>query len=109
KILLNKKTKSIISLGGGTPCYHNNMDFILECSKNVFFIKTSAEVLSFRLFKEKSKRPIIKSISSISELKDFISKHLFERMIFYSQAHHIIDDNDKGADSVCKKIVSKLI
>ena len=28
KILLNKKTKSIISLGGGTPCYHNNMDLV---------------------------------------------------------------------------------
>ena len=82
---------------------------MIALTQNVFFIKTSAEVLSFRLFKEKSKRPIIKSISSISELKDFISKHLFERMIFYSQAHHIIDDNDKGADSVCKKIVSKLI
>ena len=26
EILLNKKTKSIISFGGGTPCYHNNMD-----------------------------------------------------------------------------------
>tara|TARA_B100001063_G_C16722510_1_gene534434 strand:+ start:83 stop:613 length:531 start_codon:yes stop_codon:yes gene_type:complete len=109
EILLNKKTKSIISLGGGTPCYHNNMDLVLKYSKNVFFIKTSTEVLSSRLYKEKSKRPIIKSISSVSELKNFISKHLFERMIFYNQAHHVIDDNDNGIDSVCRKIVSKLI
>tara|TARA_B100000497_G_C7600830_1_gene361013 strand:- start:472 stop:1002 length:531 start_codon:yes stop_codon:yes gene_type:complete len=109
KKLLNKKIKSIISLGGGTPCYHDNMDLILNCSKNVFFIKTSAEVLSSRLFKDKSKRPIIESISSISELKDFISKHLFERMIFYRQAHHVIDDSDNGIDSVCEEIVSKLI
>ena len=109
EILLNKKTKSIISLGGGTPCYHNNMDLVLKYSKNVFFIKTCAEVLSARLFKEKSKRPIIESISSLAELKDFISKHLFERMIFYNKAHHVIDDNGDGIDSVCKKIVSKLI
>ena len=74
-----------------------------------FLLKLVQRFFLLDYIKEKSKRPIIKSISSISELKDFISKHLFERMIFYSQAHHIIDDNDKGADSVCKKIVSKLI
>ena len=108
KILLNKKEKSIISLGGGTPCYHNNMDIILSFSKNVFFINTSAEILSSRLFKEKSIRPIIESISSISELKDFISKHLFERIVFYNQANYVINDDDKGIDDLCNKIVNKL-
>lgn len=108
KILLNKKKKSIISLGGGTPCYHNNMDIILSFSKNVFFINTSAEILSSRLFKEKSNRPIIESISSISELKDFISKHLFERIVFYNQANYVINDDDKGIDDLCNKIVNKL-
>ena len=87
---------------------HNNMDIILSFSKNVFFINTSAEILSSRLFKEKSIRPIIESISSISELKDFISKHLFERIVFYNQANYVINDDDKGIDDLCNKIVNKL-
>jgi len=63
KKLLNNKDKSIISLGGGTPCYHDNMEIILKYSKNVFFINTSPELLSERLFKQRSKRPIIESIN----------------------------------------------
>ncbi|MEJ6698635.1 MAG: shikimate kinase [Flavobacteriaceae bacterium] len=108
KILLNKKEKSIISLGGGTPCYHDNMDLILKYSKNVFFINTSAEFLSERLFKERGKRPIIKSINSVSKLKEFISKHLFERIVFYNKANYIILDSNQGIDHVCKKIIKKL-
>jgi len=108
KILLNKNEKSIISLGGGTPCYHNNMDIVLNCSKNVFFINATVEVLSQRLFKEKTKRPIIKSISSVNKLKEFISKHLFERIIFYNQANFIITDSNQGLDNICKEIIGKL-
>ena len=108
KKLLNNKDKSIISLGGGTPCYHDNMEIILKCSKNVFFINTSPELLSERLFKQRSKRPIIESINSIIKLKEFISKHLFERIIFYNQANHIILDSNQGIDSTCNKIIEKI-
>ena len=108
KKLLNNKDKSIISLGGGTPCYHDNMETILKYSKNVFFINTSPELLSERLFKQRSKRPIIESINSIIKLKEFISKHLFERIIFYNQANHIILDSNQGIDSTCNKIIEKI-
>ena len=108
KKLLNNKDKSIISLGGGTPCYHDNMEIILKYSKNVFFINTSPELLSERLFKQRSKRPIIESINSIIKLKEFISKHLFERIIFYNKANHIILDSNQGIDSTCNKIVEKI-
>ena len=104
----NKPSGSIISLGGGTPCYHDNMGIILNCSKNVFFINTTVEVLSRRLFKEKTKRPIIKSISSVNKLKEFISKHLFERIVFYNQANFIITDSNQGLDNICKEIIEKL-
>ena len=108
KKLLNNKNKSIISLGGGTPCYHDNMETILKYSKNVFFINTSPELLSERLFNQRSKRPIIESINSIIKLKEFISKHLFERIIFYNQANHIILDSNQGIDSTCNKIIEKI-
>ncbi|MDC0593596.1 shikimate kinase [Flavobacteriaceae bacterium] len=108
KKLLNNKDKSIISLGGGTPCYHDNMEIILKYSKNVFFINTSPELLSERLFNQRSKRPIIESINSIIKLKEFISKHLFERIIFYNKANHIILDSNQGIDSTCNKIIEKI-
>jgi len=84
------------------------MEIILKYSKNVFFINTSPELLSERLFKQRSKRPIIESINSIIKLKEFISKHLFERIIFYNQANHIILDSNQGIDSTCNKIIEKI-
>ena len=39
KELLDNKTKLVLSLGGGTPCYSNNMDFIrkyYECKEYLF-------------------------------------------------------------------------
>ena len=108
KAVLEKEEDFILSLGGGTPCYHDNMEIILKYSKNVFFINTSPELLSERLFKQRSKRPIIESINSIIKLKEFISKHLFERIIFYNQANHIILDSNQGIDSTCNKIIEKI-
>ena len=36
--LLMQKDKIIISTGGGTPCYFENMQYILNSSSNVFFM-----------------------------------------------------------------------
>jgi shikimate kinase len=78
---------TVISLGGGTPCYGNNMNLILE-SKNSLSIYLKASILTLvdRLFTEKSKRPLIAHIESQSGLTEFIGKHIFERAPYYEQS-----------------------
>lgn len=51
--VLSSSDKSVISLGGGTPCYFNNMNLIIENSENVFYINISIKILSKRLYNEK--------------------------------------------------------
>ena len=107
--LLMQKDKIIISIGGGTPCYFENMQYILNSSSNVFFINTTVSTLANRLFYEKDSRPIIKSIIDINKLKEFISKHLLERMVYYRKSNHIIDGNDNDIENICNQILKKLI
>lgn len=106
---LKSKTQTIISLGGGTPCYYDNMDFILKVSNNVFFINTSLDELTDRLFKEKDSRPLIKSFQSKDSLKEFVAKHLFERIVYYKLSNHTIKDENKSLDDLCDEIISKII
>ena len=55
--VVTAKKNTVISLGGGTPCFGNNLDTILQ-NKNVesVYLQTSLDELTNRLFKEKSKQ-----------------------------------------------------
>lgn len=100
---------SVISLGGGTPCYGNNMNIIksLENTSTVF-LKTSVPTLSERLFPERNQRPLISQIESKESLAEFIAKHLFERTPYYSKSDITIKTDDKTIDEIVESIVSKL-
>ena len=68
-------------MGGGTPCYGENMKFILEKSQSIY-LRTSISSIYNRLKNEKTKRPLVANIDD-NKLKEFIAKHLFERQFFY--------------------------
>jgi len=100
---------SVVSLGGGTPCYGTNMDRIKSANNTTsVYLKASVSCLSERLFKEKDHRPIISHISNKNELDEFIGKHLFERVPFYSQSAYTVNTDDKTIDEVVETIVLKL-
>jgi shikimate kinase len=92
KKILSNNDNSIIALGGGTPCYGNNMQ-IIEVDKNVksIYLYTPVNVLSERLFELKSNRPLISHFTDESGLNDFVRKHLFERSPFYLRASFKLD------------------
>ncbi len=106
KELLNLKEDCIISLGGGTPCYGNNMEFIENNSKS-FYLKASINTLFDRLNGETSKRPLVASIGK-ENLKEYIAKHLFERTLFYQRAQHTITVGEKSIFKIIDEIVELL-
>jgi len=99
--LLTSDKNFILSLGGGTPCYGNNMDIILKKTTS-FYLKTSIKTLHSRLISEKNSRPLVAAISD-DDLEEFIAKHLFERSFFYQKSNHaIITDNLSIQETVDK-------
>ena len=100
--LLKLKENTILSVGGGTPCYGNNMDLILNTEQAIsLYLKGSLAYLSKKLFKKKAKRPLIAHIASEALMTEFLAKHLIERSQYYEKAKiHISTDNKEKIEIV---------
>ncbi|MEQ6123978.1 shikimate kinase [Pseudotenacibaculum sp. MALMAid0570] len=104
KEFLSEKDSYVLSLGGGTPCYAGNMDVILS-NTNVTscYLQASIPTLKERISKNKTKRPLVASLSE-EKLTEFIAKHLFERRSYYEQAQHSVIVDKKDIDTVVAEI-----
>ena len=102
--LLTQKEPIILSLGGGTPCYYDSMDYIVDVNTISFYLKAHLTTLSDRLFLEKDKRPLISHLQTQEELTEFIGKHLFERLPFYGKASHILSVDTDSPELLALKI-----
>ena len=91
-------------MGGGTPCYANNIDIISkEHDLYSIYLKASITTLYERLINNNSKRPLLASQTKES-LIEYIAKHLFERSIYYEKAKYSISINSKNIDAIVAEI-----
>ena len=93
----------IISCGGGTPCFFDNMDYLNQ-QGDVVYLKATPETLYKHLMMAKVERPLLKN-KSPEELIAYITEHLKERSPFYEKARYsldvnVLDNYDKIAISV---------
>lgn len=79
----------IISCGGGTPCFFDNMDYLNQ-QGDVIWLKADPEVLYKHLLMGKTERPLLKG-KSPEELMAFIRGQLEQREPFYAKARHVVD------------------
>ena len=96
----------IISTGGGTPCFFDNMDFMNHNGKTVF-LNVHPDVLFRRLRVAKQQRPILHGKED-EELKEFIIQALEKRAPFYSQAQYIFNADELEDRSQIEKSVQRL-
>ncbi|MBQ0737480.1 shikimate kinase [Aquimarina celericrescens] len=108
KEVLETYNKSIISLGGGTPCFADNLEILKQESITSIYLQTSLDELTKRLFEERSKRPLISHLQKKEDLKDFIRKHLFERSFYYNQGDLKVSTDAKNVNQVTEEILSLL-
>ena len=101
--ILNSKDSIILSLGGGTPCYSNNMELILNSEASSIYIKANIKTLVARLTSEKNKRPLVAELEN-DKLTEFVAKHLFERRFFYEQASITVITEDKSIEEITTEI-----
>ena len=76
----------IISTGGGTPCFFDNIEYMNNQGTTVF-LDVPVERLFIRLSIARQKRPLIKDKND-AELKAFITEQLEKRNEHYSKAFH---------------------
>ena len=77
------KDKFILSCGGGTPCFNNNIE-ILNTYSTTVYLDVEPSILTERIFNDKS-RPLVKG-KSLEDLKLFIAEKISIRKPFYDKA-----------------------
>ena len=95
----------IVSCGGGTPCFFDNMEFMNQQGETVY-LKATPEVLYGHLKMGKTVRPLLLNKTQ-EEVQVFIKEQLQKRESFYKKAKHTLDVNlmdnyDKIKISVAK-------
>lgn len=105
KECLGQFENTVLSLGGGTPCFGNNMELVLQATNaNSVYLQTSIGELTKRLFDQRAKRPLIAHTNTKEELSEFIAKHVFERLAFYAQSKFKIVTDGKSLLDVVTEI-----
>jgi Shikimate kinase len=108
QLLRNLKmcTKTVISTGGGTPCYIDNMDYMIETGLTIYLKLTPAELKS-RLSQSKGKRPLIKDLDQ-NELTTFIKEKLAVREKWYERSDITMDGFDLDINLLLSHVKSSL-
>ena len=79
----------IISCGGGTPCFFDNMDYMNGQGETVY-LQASPDVLYDHLIMGKTERPLLKN-KTPDEMRQFIAEQLALRDPYYSKAKHTLN------------------
>ena len=56
--VLSVETDFVLSTGGGTPCYANNIEALVSSTATVVYLKVPVIQLAKRLSKQKAQRPL---------------------------------------------------
>lgn len=79
----------VLSCGGGTPCFFDNMDYMNQQGDTVY-LKATPEVLYGHLKMGKTVRPLLLNKTS-EEVQTFVREQLRQREPYYSKAKYTLD------------------
>lgn len=88
----------VISLGGGTPCFADNLDYVKTQGTSIY-LRVSEDILIGRLRQKKASRPLIAELSD-EQIADFVRTELKKREPYYLQADYILASDHPKVESV---------
>lgn len=93
---------AVVSVGGGTPCFHDNMAWMNAHGRTIY-LRLSPAALWRRLEQsDVQKRPVLQGLRG-DALREFIEEKLAEREPYYLQAQYTIDQLRDKVPAVIEK------
>ena len=96
----------VVSTGGGTACYFDNMEWMNQHGLTVF-MHISPKAAVDRVIHSRHKRPLVEGKSE-EELTEFVNKHYASRMPFYEKARITVKSEDLDVDGMMNTIKENL-
>jgi shikimate kinase len=108
KILRNLQTlnNTVVSTGGGTPCYGDNMDFMLDTGLTIYLKLTPGQLKS-RLSGTNGERPLLNDLGE-NGLLGFIEEKLAIREKWYNRAELNFSGFDTDVRFIYSQVRSRL-
>ncbi len=98
-----KKENTIVSTGGGAPCFFDNMHWMNENGITIFLNPPLIELAKRLSASDNSHRPMLKGKDQ-QDLLLFIEGKYKERASFYNQSQIIIDKANPSVADIIEKI-----
>lgn len=99
---LNTKTNALVSTGGGTPCFNDNLQLLNKNGLTVYLNRPAKE-LANRIHHSKKSRPLVDHMN-LEELENFIEVHLSEREVYYSKCQLSVSREDQTSEKLAELI-----
>lgn len=94
----------VVSLGGGMPCYNDNMSQLNSLGITIYLHRPAKELYQ-RLKQNKSKRPLIAELND-DDLLHFVEHKLADRELYYRKAKIIANRDQQHVDDLISAIES---
>lgn len=95
----------VISTGGGTACYFDNMDWMNQHGLTIFMRISPAAAVD-RVLHSRHKRPLARGKTE-AELMEFVSQHYAARLPFYERAQITVKSEDFDLEGLMELIEGK--
>lgn len=99
----SSKDNFVLSCGGGTPCFGENMAFMKSIGTTIY-MKLSTDELVGRISSSYHKRPLTEGKSD-EELASYVDAMLKKREPFYSMAKITVDASGTDKETLVEKIL----
>jgi len=107
KEVVEKSKKTVVAVGGGTPCFNNNIALMQTGAKCVY-LKVSVDTLAERIEKDTNERPLFSKHKG-SKLKEKVASMLEHREKFYKKALISFDAEGKTPEVFAKELAGLLV
>lgn len=94
----------VISTGGGTPCFFDNMQWMNQNGTTIF-VKVNPLTAFHRIMHAKRKRPLVFGKTE-EELRRYVETHYDSRLRYYEQAHFTVKGENLDIDEIMKFLSS---
>lgn len=89
--LIGQQNHVLLSCGGGTPCFFDNMNWMKQHGVVVWLHPPATEIAE-RIWRVKHKRPLIAKAASKEEAQQIVEALQAKRQHWYKQAHLVVTD-----------------
>ena len=96
----------VMATGGGTPCFHENMNFLNKKGTSIFLDTPIHEIVRRLDNDQRKSRPLLAGVSD-DQLIHKLEEMLQNRRAFYQQAHFTVREPKATAHDVLQLISAK--